>query len=92
MPIRETNADPDAPALALNALVWVLGDGDRAARLLATTGLEVADLRVRADHPAVQAAVLNHIEAYEPDLIACAEALDVAPAALVRARQTLERA
>jgi hypothetical protein len=41
--------------------------------------------------PAVLAAVLGFLEAYEPDLIACAEALGMPPQALVDAREALER-
>jgi hypothetical protein len=84
----ETNAD--AGALALQALAWTLGDPDRAQRLLDTTGLFPDDLRTRASEPAVLAAVLGFLEAYEPDLIACAADLDVKPEAIVRARVVLE--
>ncbi|WP_315761235.1 DUF3572 family protein [Sphingomonas sp. Y38-1Y] len=90
MPIRETNPEPDAQALALAALGWAVSDGARADRLLATTGLEGGELRARAAEPVVLAAVLQFIEAHEPDLIACADALGVDPALLVRARMTLE--
>jgi adenine/guanine phosphoribosyltransferase-like PRPP-binding protein len=90
MPIRETIPDNDPQAVALEALVWVLGDRDRADRLLVTTGLDPIGLRARAGQPATLAAVLNFIEAYEPDLIACAEHIGIAPAALVRARTMLE--
>ena len=76
--------------LALAALAWTLGDGARAERLLAVTGLAPADLRRRADDPAVLAAVLAFLEAHEPDLVACADALEVPPATLVRAHAALE--
>lgn len=92
MPIRETNTDPAADQLALNALVWLLGDADRAARLLAVTGLDAATLRAGAGEPATLAAVLGFIESHEPDLVACAAVLDVAPATLVAARARLEGA
>ena len=82
----------DASGLALQALAWTLGDEDRALRLLSVTGLDPADLRARAGEPAVLAAVLAFLEGYEPDLVACAEALGVAPEALVRAHAELERA
>jgi hypothetical protein len=85
---QDTN-DPEA--LALAALGWTLSDGDRAQRLLALTGLAPADLRDRLGDPALLAAVLRFLEAHEPDLIGCAEALEVAPAQLVEARRRLER-
>ncbi|PCD01945.1 hypothetical protein COC42_10605 [Sphingomonas spermidinifaciens] len=90
MPIRETNAEPDPRAIALGALGWAVSDGTRADRLLATTGLDPAGLRARAGEAATLAAVLSFIEAHEPDLIACADALGVEPAVLVQARMRLE--
>jgi hypothetical protein len=89
MPARDTNA-PDATALALSALVWTLGEQGRAERLLALTGLTPDDLRLRAADPQVLAAVLGFLAAHEPDLIACAHALDTDPAALIAAADRLE--
>jgi len=80
-----------AAALGLSALGWTLGEGDRAARLLALTGLTPDDLRTRLGDPTLLAAVLGFLEAHEPDLLACSDALDVAPTQLVEARQVLER-
>jgi hypothetical protein len=80
----------DPVALALRALAWTLAEQARADRMLALTGLTGDDLRVRAAEPAVLAALLGFLEAYEPDLLACAEALEVTPAELVRAREVLE--
>jgi len=76
--------------LALRALAWTLAEQARADRMLALTGLSGDDLRERAMEPAVLAALLGFLEAYEPDLIACAEALEVQPAELVQAREALE--
>ena len=85
-----THQDTNAEALGLHALGWTLADGERAARLLAVTGLSPADLRERIGDPALLAALLGFLEAHEPDLIACADALEVAPAELVEARRRLE--
>lgn len=85
MPSPETNL-----ALALEALVWTLGEPARANRLLDMTGLDPAELRARAGDPALLAATLGFLEAYEPDLIACAEALGVKPTDLTAARAALE--
>jgi hypothetical protein len=90
--MRPTDTNADSVALALNALVWVLGDSVRASRLLGVTGLDPEDLRARAGDPALLAAVLGFLEAHEPDLIACADALETTPAALVAAGRDLERA
>lgn len=76
--------------MALRALAWTLAEQARADRMLALTGLSGDDLRERAMEPAVLAALLGFLEAYEPDLIACAEALAVKPDALVQAREALE--
>jgi len=89
--IRDRTNRPDPEALALSALGWVLADDARAQRLLALTGLTPDDLRERLGVASVQAAILGFLEAHEPDLLACAEALEVAPASLVAARRELER-
>jgi hypothetical protein len=81
----------DDEALALGALGWTLSDDARAARLLALTGLTPELLRQRLDDRAFLAAVLRFLEGHEPDLLACAGALNVAPARLVAAREGLER-
>jgi len=88
--MNEQSRSEDAAAIALSALAWTLSDQARAERLLALTGLSPADLRARAGEPTVLAAVLAFLESHEPDLIACAEALDRKPERLVRARMELE--
>jgi hypothetical protein len=82
--------DSNAETLALSALAWTLGDGDRAARLLALTGLTPEILRARIGEPSLLSAALGFLEAHEPDLVACAAALDVKPEELVQARAQLE--
>lgn len=87
MRAAETIRDPFE--LALQALVWTLGAPERAQRLLDMTGLDPNALRARAGEPSVLAAALEFLEAYEPDLIACAADLEVKPEALVAARHGL---
>ncbi|MBE7204666.1 MAG: DUF3572 family protein [Parafilimonas terrae] len=82
----------DTQTVALHALVWTLGDEARAERLVALTGLTPGDLRARLAEPGVLAACLAFLEAHEPDLLACAEAIGATPAALVAAREALEQA
>ena len=84
----ETN-DPET--LALAALGWTLADEARAARLLALTGLTPDELRARLGDRSLLSALLQFLEAHEPDLLACAEALAVSPATLVATRRELER-
>ncbi len=89
MKVNETNQS--AEALALGALGWTLQDGGRADRLLALTGLTPDQLRSRLGEQPLLAGVLRFLEAHEPDLLACADALGVAPAQLVESRRSLER-
>ncbi|QQV77066.1 DUF3572 family protein [Sphingomonas aliaeris] len=88
--MRASETNEDAAALALRALVWTLAEPERATRLLDVTGLTPSDLRTRAADPAVLSATLGFLENYEPDLLACADGLDIAPAALVAARRELD--
>ena len=88
--MRTPETNHDASTLALMALAWCLEDSRRAARLLDLTGLTTNDLRARAAEPGLQAAVLGFLEAHEPDLLACAAALELRPETLVRARAELE--
>lgn len=88
--LRDDTNPTDPETLALAALGWTLGDEARAQRLLALTGLDPAGLRERLGEPGLLASVLVFLEAHEPDLIAAAQALNVAPAELVAARRRLE--
>lgn len=74
---------------ALHALVWTLEDPARANRLLDLTGLTPDALRAGAGDAHVLAALLDFLGAHEPDLIACAEAIGVGPAELIRVRDAL---
>jgi hypothetical protein len=76
--------------LGLLALATAVSDERRARRFLDLTGIGTDELRARAADPALLAALIRFLEAHEPDLVAVAEAMDVKPAALVRARQELE--
>lgn len=88
--MRPDDTNADAATLALMALGWTLSDTRRAERLLSVTGLDADSLRSAVDDPALLSAVLGFLEGYEPDLIACADALSVRPESLVTARRTLE--
>lgn len=78
-PVKENGNAEEPETLALRALGWVLCDDRRAQRLLALTGLEADDLRRRAGDPATLRAVIGFLRAHEPDLVACAVALEIAP-------------
>jgi hypothetical protein len=87
--LRDRPSPADPQALALAALGWVLGDDERASRFLALTGLTPDDLRERLGEPAVLGAVLEYLSSHEPDLIAAADALGLAPQDLIAAGQAL---
>lgn len=80
---------PDADTIALQAVVWVLSDGQRADRLLAMTGLDADTLRAGIEDRAILGALLDHLANHEPDLVACAQELGYSPAALIDARRSL---
>ncbi len=82
----------DAEALAFAALAATLTDERRARRFRGLTGLGGVELRGRAisGDRALLAATLAFLESHEPDLVAVAEAIGAAPAALIAARAELE--
>ena len=81
--MREPETKRD-DALALQALGWVLADERRAMRFLQLTGLDPDGLRAIAGTAALDDAVLGFLEAHQPDLVACAQALQVKPEQLAR--------
>jgi hypothetical protein len=94
--MQETNGNHnrsqsgDASALALNALGWILSDDKKAERMLDLTGWTPDGLRNAITSQSAQAAILRFLESYEPDLVACAQAMGSRPEALVAARRELE--
>ena len=88
-PSPKSNGIADPQTLALGALGWVLGDEGRAQRLLALTGLTPDALREGLGDAGTLVAVLDFLGAHEPDLIAAADALGVAPQDLADAGRTL---
>ena len=83
-------ATNDPETLALSALAVTLSDERRAQRFLDLSGIDTVELRSRAEDPQLLAAVIRFLEAHEPDLVAVAEDLGVAPEALIEARRRLE--
>jgi hypothetical protein len=90
MKIQSTNAH-EAETTALSALGWILSDDGRANRLLSLTGLTPDQMRARIGERSLLASALAFLEAHEPDLVACADALGMKPDRLVEARGMLER-
>ncbi len=83
--LHEKSLHIPAAVLGLQALAHVAGDPDLGPRFLALSGLDADGLRAAAGDPALLAAVIDFLGAREADLIACADALGVTPAVLVRA-------
>jgi hypothetical protein len=80
----------DPQALALLALATAVSDERRARRFLDLTGIGTDELRERVGDPALLAALIRFLEGHEPDLLAVAEAIGVAPDRLVAARRQIE--
>jgi hypothetical protein len=89
--LRDKNVNITAApeVIGLQALAHVAADPDLGPRFLGLSGLDAAALRAAADDPAVLAAVIDFLAASEPDLVACATALALSPAALVDAGRAL---
>lgn len=67
----------------------MLADDQRAERLLSLTGLTPEVLRANLTDRGTLAAVLDYLAGHEPDLVLAADALNVTPETLVRARAEL---
>jgi len=80
----------DPMALALRALGATLADQRLAERFLSLSGIDPPELRQRAADPDLLVALLQFLEAHEPDLVAVADEIGVKPEALVAARLELE--
>ena len=72
--------------MALQALGWVLQDERRAQRFLDLTGLTPETLRDALAEASTHCAVIDFLCSHEPDLVAAAEAIGVAPETLLHAR------
>jgi hypothetical protein len=78
-----------AEALAIDALAWLAGDGERLERFLAASGLDPADLRRAAAAPGFAAGVLDYLCSDEPALIAFADHAQMRPEAVAAAQALL---
>lgn len=78
-----------AQTVAIDALGFLAADPERLARFLALSGLGPHNLRQAATSPGFLAAVLDHLAADEPLLLAFAAAQGIDPAAVIRARDAL---
>ena len=81
----------DPSELALRVLAWILADDRRAQRFLDLTGLTPGQLRERVGSAELQLSAIEFVCAHEPDLVAAADSLGVAPATIAAARERLGR-
>lgn len=79
----------EAEILALDALRFLASEPERIGRFMAMTGLQAADLMATAAHPALLAAVLDHLLFDETLLHLFAEEAGVSPTLIGEARQKL---
>lgn len=82
-------ADEPAESLALDVLLWIVGDEERLFPFFAATGTDLEAVRAGAKDPAFLAGVLDYVAGHEPVLLACAQALEVKPERIVAAWQRL---
>lgn len=80
---------PDAETVGLQALAYIASDDRLLDRFVALTGLEPAELRVRAQDPVVLGAVLDFLLADDSLVLAFAAASELSPEAPMQARRSL---
>lgn len=78
-----------AQALALQSVAFILEEDTLRDRFLALSGLDGSDIRVRVQDQEFLASILEFLISFEPDLIACADALEEKPESLVAAWRSL---
>jgi len=74
----------------LAALGWILDDNQRAQRFLDLTGLTPDALRGAVGEHYMHKAIFDFLAAHEPDLLAAADALQIAPETLVKAARNIQ--
>ncbi|MGL4975454.1 MAG: DUF3572 domain-containing protein [Bosea sp. (in: a-proteobacteria)] len=81
--------EPEAEALAIQALMFFVNDPSRLGGFLESTGLDPANIRAAAAEPGFLAAVLSHLSESESSLLEFCANSGVAPESIERARQKL---
>ncbi|MBY8975429.1 DUF3572 domain-containing protein [Rhodobacteraceae bacterium NNCM2] len=79
----------DAEILATQMLGWIAADEDRIGLFLGASGMDVDDLKRRAAEPDFLGFVIDFMLGDEGMLLACCEALSIAPDQPMRARMAL---
>ena len=79
MKLRSSLTQEAAEALAIQALTFIAGDGERLGRFLAATGIGPAEIRAAAREPGFLVGVLDHLAGDERLLTAFAAEAGVDP-------------
>ena len=88
-PHQSINGDTDPTVMGLHLLAHIFADADLGPRFMALTGLGADDLRARATDSQILAALVDFLAANDTDLVAAADAIGVAPAAIIAAGRAL---
>jgi hypothetical protein len=81
-----------AVTMALQALAFILSEESLRQRFVDLSGVSADDLRHGLGEDSVLAAILGFLAGHEPDLMACAAALDVTPQQLMHSARLLQGA
>src|SRR5512143_253388 len=79
----------DAEALAIQALTFIAGDGERLGRFLAVTGIGPAEIRTAAREPGFLVGVLEYMASDDRLITAFASETGLDPADIDRSRTAL---
>ncbi len=91
VPPRIVPPDHDlAATTALQALGFILADDRLRQRFIDLSGVSADDLRHGLGNPSVLGAILGFLASHEPDLMACAAALGMAPDQLMQCARLLQ--
>ncbi len=89
----DRSSPPDreqAATIALQALSFILADERLRARFIDLSGVTADDLRLRLADDSVLGEILGFLAGHEPDLIACAAALERPAEQLMNAAYVLQ--
>jgi hypothetical protein len=86
---RPSSAREAAEALAIQALTFIAGDGERLGRFLAASGIGPAEIRSAAGEPEFLAGVLEYVVTDEKLLTDFAAATEINPATVEQAHAVL---
>ena len=81
--------EEQAKVVALQALTYLVGDEQVLRRFMALSGVDLSDLRSRADDPGMLTGVLDFFLGFEPQLLEMCEATGLSAKAPAQARQRL---